>query len=143
MWWRVERTSKATVDVGAKTAIRCSLPGELQHHDKPRRIPANTPSTPPLSLSLSSILTIFPLFPPILAAESSMDSLVAQYTRPAFADEGQTHEEQHELLQASPELSLKFALPPVAQVSRGPDDVAQTVQPGMLTASSPPHGFAQ
>jgi hypothetical protein len=47
--WRVERTSKATVDVGAKTAIRCSLPGELQHHDEPRRIPANTPSTPLLS----------------------------------------------------------------------------------------------
>lgn len=46
-----------------------------------------------------------------------MDSLVAQYTRPAFADEGQMHEEQQELAQAAPELSLKFALPPVAQVA--------------------------
>jgi 20S proteasome subunit beta 5 len=45
-----------------------------------------------------------------------MDSLVAQYTRPAFADEGQSQEEQQELLHDTPELSLKFALPPVAQV---------------------------
>ena len=45
-----------------------------------------------------------------------MDSLVAQYTRPAFTEEGQSHEEQQELMQATPELSLKFALPPVAQV---------------------------
>lgn len=45
-----------------------------------------------------------------------MDSLVAQYTRPTFADEGQSHEEQQELMHATPELSLKFALPPVAQV---------------------------
>ena len=45
-----------------------------------------------------------------------MDSLVAQYTRPAFADEGQSSHEELELAQAAPELSLKFALPPVAQV---------------------------
>jgi len=45
-----------------------------------------------------------------------MDSLVAQYTRPAHADEGQSHEEQLELIHPTPELSLKFALPPVAQV---------------------------
>jgi hypothetical protein len=45
-----------------------------------------------------------------------MDSLVAQYTRPAFADEGQSQEEQQELMHDTPELSLKFALPPVAQV---------------------------
>jgi 20S proteasome subunit beta 5 len=45
-----------------------------------------------------------------------MDSLVAQYTRPAYTEEGQSYEEQQELAQATPELSLKFALPPVAQV---------------------------
>lgn len=45
-----------------------------------------------------------------------MDSLVAQYTRPAFAEEGQAPEEQQQLCQPTPELSLRFALPPVAQV---------------------------
>lgn len=45
-----------------------------------------------------------------------MDSLVAQYTRPAHTEEGQSYDEQQELAQATPELSLKFALPPVAQV---------------------------
>lgn len=46
-----------------------------------------------------------------------MDSLVAQYSQPAYSEEGQSHEEQLELYQATPELSLKFALPPVAQSS--------------------------
>jgi hypothetical protein len=47
---------------------------------------------------------------------ANMDSLVAQYSRPAFAEEGQTEEEQLELYGSTPGLSLKFALPPVAQV---------------------------
>lgn len=41
---------------------------------------------------------------------------MAQYSRPAFAEEGQSQQEQQELCQPTPELSLKFALPPVAQV---------------------------
>ena len=45
-----------------------------------------------------------------------MDSLVAQYSRPIDAEEGQTEEQQLELYSGAPELSLKFALPPVAQV---------------------------
>lgn len=45
-----------------------------------------------------------------------MDSLVAQYSRPAYTEEGQTQDEQLELHSGTPELSLKFALPPVAQV---------------------------
>jgi 20S proteasome subunit beta 5 len=45
-----------------------------------------------------------------------MDSLVAQYSRPADAEEGPSAEEQLELYSGTPELSLKFALPPVAQV---------------------------
>jgi 20S proteasome subunit beta 5 len=45
-----------------------------------------------------------------------MDSLVAQYGRPADAEEGPSAEEQLELYSGTPELSLKFALPPVAQV---------------------------
>lgn len=71
-----------------------------------------------------------------------MDSLVSQYSRPAYADEGQTSDEQLELHSGTPELSLKFALPPVAQVR-----LAQ-VSPhrrSMLTpaACSPHHGFVQ
>lgn len=45
-----------------------------------------------------------------------MDSLVAQYSRPIDAEEGQTEQQQLELYSGAPELSLKFALPPVAQV---------------------------
>jgi 20S proteasome subunit beta 5 len=45
-----------------------------------------------------------------------MDSLVAQYSRPTHANEGPSAEEQLELAQAAPELSLKFAMPPIAQV---------------------------
>lgn len=47
---------------------------------------------------------------------SAMDSLVAQYSRPVDADEGQTEQQQLELYSGAPDLSLKFALPPVAQV---------------------------
>ena len=47
---------------------------------------------------------------------AAMDSLVAQYSRPVDADEGQTEQQQLELYSGAPDLSLKFALPPVAQV---------------------------
>lgn len=47
-----------------------------------------------------------------------MDSLVAQYSRPAFKDEGYHEEDQLELVDCMPNsIDLKFALPPVAQVS--------------------------
>lgn len=46
-----------------------------------------------------------------------MDALVAQYTQPAFADEGQVHEEQLDYGNSIPSLSLKFALPPVPRPS--------------------------
>jgi 20S proteasome subunit beta 5 len=45
-----------------------------------------------------------------------MDSLVAQYSRPVDAEEGPSEQDQLELYSGTPELSLKFALPPVAQV---------------------------
>lgn len=45
-----------------------------------------------------------------------MDSLVAQYSRPGHSEEGPAEEDQLELYSGTPELSLKFALPPVAQV---------------------------
>jgi 20S proteasome subunit beta 5 len=48
-----------------------------------------------------------------------MDSLVAQYSRPAFKDEGYQEQEQLDLVNAMPTaIDLKFALPPVAQVSQ-------------------------
>jgi 20S proteasome subunit beta 5 len=46
-----------------------------------------------------------------------MDALVAQYSRPQFENEGFSQDEQQELSEVTPPLSLKFALPPVAQVN--------------------------
>lgn len=44
-----------------------------------------------------------------------MDALVAQYSRPAFQNEGYSEEDQQQLaLDLQPQLSLNFALPPVA-----------------------------
>jgi 20S proteasome subunit beta 5 len=45
-----------------------------------------------------------------------MDALVSQYSRPAFEDEGYSQNEQQQLSEVTPSLSLKFALPPIAQV---------------------------
>jgi hypothetical protein len=55
-----------------------------------------------------------------------MDSLVSQYSRPAYTEEGQTEEEQLQLYSGTPELSLKFALPPVAQVHFFPYKITGT-----------------
>ena len=46
-----------------------------------------------------------------------MDALVAQHARPAFENEGYSYEDQQELSQTVPPLSLKFALPPLENVS--------------------------
>lgn len=48
-----------------------------------------------------------------------MDTLVARYSRPMYENEGYAKEQQEEmeLVQEVPALSLKFAMPPVAQVS--------------------------
>jgi 20S proteasome subunit beta 5 len=46
-----------------------------------------------------------------------MDTLVAQYTQPPYANEGFTSEEQNDYTETLPPLSLKFALPPVARPS--------------------------
>jgi 20S proteasome subunit beta 5 len=47
-----------------------------------------------------------------------MDTLVARYSRPMFENEGYAKEQQEELEMAQevPALSLKFAVPPIAQV---------------------------
>jgi hypothetical protein len=47
-----------------------------------------------------------------------MDSLVAQYSRPAYQQQEPFLEnEQDELSESVPGLSLKFAMPPIAHVS--------------------------
>lgn len=45
-----------------------------------------------------------------------MDTLVAQYSRPAFENEGYSQQEQYELSQTLPPLSLNFAMPPIPNV---------------------------
>ena len=64
---------------------------------------------------------------------------MAQYSRPADADECQSEQEQLELYSGTPELSLKFALPPVAQVR----PYTATVLYSVLTSPSQHHGCAQ
>ena len=46
-----------------------------------------------------------------------MDQLVRQYTRSPHQNEFYSEQEQHDLTESLPPLSLKFALPPVANVS--------------------------
>lgn len=46
-----------------------------------------------------------------------MDALVRQYTRSPFANEGYSTEEQQDYAYSVPQLSLKFALPPVPRPS--------------------------
>lgn len=45
-----------------------------------------------------------------------MDTLVAQYSKPMFEKESYSEEDQLQHYQATPSLSLRFAMPPVAQV---------------------------
>lgn len=46
-----------------------------------------------------------------------MDKLVAQYSRPQHQNEFYSEQEQQDLTESVPPLSLKFALPPVDNVS--------------------------
>ena len=46
-----------------------------------------------------------------------MDTLVAQYSRPAFEEEGYWDADHQQLSHLTPSLSLNFALPPIANVS--------------------------
>lgn len=49
-----------------------------------------------------------------------MDSLVAKYSRPAFAQNEPLEDDElsHELMNPTAHLSLNFAMPPIAQVRR-------------------------
>lgn len=48
-----------------------------------------------------------------------MDKLVAQYTRRPHQDEFYSEQEQRDLTETHPSISLKFDLPPVDNVSVG------------------------
>lgn len=59
-------------------------------------------------------------FPHFLVSSSYphiMDKLVAQYSRPQHQNDFYSEAEQQELTEGMPPLSLKFALPPVDNVS--------------------------
>lgn len=53
----------------------------------------------------------------ISSSYNKMDSLVAQYTQPAFAQETHITEDEETYADSIPPLSLKFALPPISQAS--------------------------
>lgn len=58
-------------------------------------------------------------FEPInsLSNPQTMDKIVAQYSRPSHQNEFYSEQEQQDLTESLPPLSLKFALPPVDNVS--------------------------
>ena len=64
-----------------------------------------------------------------------MDTLVAQYSRPAFEEEGYSQTDQHQLTQITPSLSLNFALPQLANVSalETTSELVNTFERSLLT----------
>jgi len=65
-----------------------------------------------------------------------MDILVAQYRKPMFEKENYSQDGQLELYQPLPSLSLKFAMPPVAQVCiESPPSVISGAQRAILLPS--------
>jgi hypothetical protein len=52
-----------------------------------------------------------------LSQHFTMDTLVAQYSKPMFEKENYNQDDQVDLYNPSPSLSLRFAMPPIAQVS--------------------------
>lgn len=49
-----------------------------------------------------------------------MDTLVAQYSKPMFEKENYDRDDQMQMYQPTPTLSLRFAMPPIAQVRFDP-----------------------
>jgi hypothetical protein len=65
---------------------------------------------------VTSSLLLFLLLHTTHSKHFKMDTLVAQYSQPMFEKEQYNQDDQMELYQPAPSLSLKFAMPPVAQV---------------------------
>lgn len=55
-----------------------------------------------------------------LSQHFTMDTLVAQYSKPMFEKENYNQDDQVDLYNPAPSLSLRFAMPPIAQVSCSP-----------------------
>jgi hypothetical protein len=100
-WWRQQLDAAERLGISEQ-----QLRASASHHDL---ILAHNPAT-----TATRPRYLFHTRDTHIPAE--MDSLVAQYSRPADAEEGLSEQEQLELYSGAPELSLKFALPPVAQV---------------------------
>jgi hypothetical protein len=89
----------------------------------PTRFTSQPSFEAPSSASILTLLLLYQhhLSPYFFSSHSlstfKMDTLVATYSRPMFENEGYSQEDQLELYQPVPSLSLKFAMPPVAQAS--------------------------
>lgn len=69
----------------------------------------------------------------------TMDTIIAQYTRPAYFEEPLSQDDLDELSIITPPLSLKFALPPLSTVRRAGTEATR----GFANGCSRHHGFAQ
>jgi len=87
-----------------------------------RRRPSDAESQAPAELHPSALLpdltnSPFPRFFISSLYSHIMDKIVAQYSRPQHQNDFYSEAEQQELTEGMPPLSLKFALPPVDNVS--------------------------
>lgn len=122
-------------------APRC-VPGAEAHHHHPSTTQASSRSQSAPSTTASVIwppLSSSP--PPCKTTHNAMDSLVAQYSQAPHQNEGYGQDEQQELMEVTPPLSLKFALPPVAAVRpySPPHDPASRHTDGLVSLH---HGSA-
>jgi hypothetical protein len=60
----------------------------------------------------------------------TMDTLVATYSKPMFEKENYSQDDQVDFYNPAPSLSLKFAMPPIAQVRRLKSPMAPSGAPG-------------
>ena len=70
-----------------------------------------------ISLGLAVFSVLHSTFSPAIRCPPTMDTLVARYSGSAFRDDLYSEEQQRDLTECLPPLSLKFELPPVAKVS--------------------------
>lgn len=96
-------------------------PGYVSCYPRDRRRPSDAESQ---SSSGAAAITAHlprssPSLPPVsfFVAQHTMDKLVAQYSRQPDQNEFYSEQEQQDLTESLPPLSLKFSLPPVDNVS--------------------------
>lgn len=93
---------------------------ELQHHHQ--KLPETRSTSPPFALCKLTPLSLYWILPSGYSCRSSsfptMDTLVAKYSRSPYEDEFYSEQQQREMTECLPPLSLKFDLPPIENVSR-------------------------